>query len=164
MKDRKILIGVLVVVLMVACVPLTALANENDTMQRQTVDLLQDFVIVDKNGNIVPQLYTVIDEGIELGAGWGIRSNKTFYYGGGFATFNASVTGGHVDELRVESKPVGGGSWWNIGYFTATSGDWYGELIDYVYDSSSGTYTFSLFNNGSATITVDSWTVDLVNV
>ena len=135
-----------------------AMAAENHNDQSQEVNLLEGgYAIYDAHGNMVPQPRTSIDSGaVTIPAGGSMQFSKGIpQTRGNSVTFYVSVTGGHVDELHLSTYAP---STFNLGYFTATKGDWYGTLAKKSWSQANGTYYFLVKNTSSVSIRIDSLT------
>ena len=139
-------------ILSVVCViPCIAFANE-----KEGVNMLQGgFTVYDANGNEVVQpkypLYTYV---ATIPAGGSLKLNVSIYNSGHQYAFYVSDTGGYVNKLKLRTYSP---SYYTIGYFVATIGDWYGTIsrrsLPY-----TGTNKFILYNISSVSLTIDSIT------
>lgn len=159
-RKRISKIALVIAVILITCTPFTAFASEADT-NLETNLLEQGVIIVDAQGNILPQPKFNIGSAITIPAGATALCNTDCWYNGGKMTFNVAISAGDVEYLEV-------GLWspksyaTDFGAFTATSGSWYGKLSTYMdkeYLIDPGKYyKYSLTNTLGAALKVTSFT------
>ena len=156
MNEKKRLILVITIVLMILSIPGMSMAAE--TENGNEIDLLKyGYVVYDADGRILPQPNADIDTGaVTIPSGGKVTFPKSLaYYEGRSISYYVSVTGGHVDKLRLS---VDSPQKYTIGYFTATKGDWYGSITNTTLNLPSGSYKYAVENKSSVSIRIDSLT------
>gem|GEM_PF-6416940 len=90
--------------------------------------------------------------------GEGIWFNTKFNYTGNYLTLSVSTTGGHVYDLEATAFRMSTKESRSLGYFSAISGDWYGQINTQLFGGKSGKYMFGIGNDSDVVVVIDSCT------
>lgn len=165
-------IGLLLVMIMCMCFPVTALAEQKTPSEtgkiiiihngeKTVLDFRECVTIYDEDGNVVPfppatrASYT---PNVKLKPGKTLSFAYDFGYYGTLIDMYASCSAGNVSNLLAMGSCSSHPARTSIGYFTPTQGQWYGHASGYLPWEDTQT-TFYVSNKGSETINVDSITL-----